>query len=83
VNHDFTLVQNSIYSTKLEKHASLKALPDKKYSSEDGEIFHMKQFTNACTDKLTPMWNNRVQNYNRLKTGHVLPRRLYVQGRYK
>jgi hypothetical protein len=37
VNHVFTLVENSIYSTKLEKHASLIAPLDKKYSSEIGE----------------------------------------------
>jgi hypothetical protein len=37
VNHVFTLVENSIYSTKLEKNASLKAPLEKKDSSELGK----------------------------------------------
>jgi hypothetical protein len=37
MDHIFNLVKTSIYLTKLAKHASLKAPPDKKYLSEDAE----------------------------------------------
>ncbi len=64
VNHVFTVVKNSINLTKLEKHASLEAPPKKSTLLRMVKLCHMKQFTTACTEKLTSAaWNTRGQSY--------------------
>ncbi len=47
------------------------------------QLCHMKQFAITSAEQLTPgVYNTREWGYNRLKTGHVLPRRLYEDPRF-
>jgi hypothetical protein len=80
VNHVYTLIDNSICSTKLEKkHASVKAPQDKKCSSEDGEILSHQAVHYCLQRKIEPKrWTFCGWNSNQLKTSHVLPRRLHM-----